>query len=85
MAPRLDFKGQNTLSGSHALHAYAAKCPPQLVRYALRYYSKPGETVLDPMAGSGTTLVEAKLAGRNALGFDIDPLARLIAEVNALI
>jgi DNA modification methylase len=81
MPPQLDFNGQNTLKGTHGLHTYAAKCPPQLVRYGLRYYSKPGATVLDPMAGSGTTLVEAKLLGRRALGFDIDPMARLITEV----
>ncbi len=49
--PNLDFDGHDTRSGAHALHPYAAKCPPQLVRYGLRYYSKPGETVLDPMSG----------------------------------
>src|SRR5215470_9917715 len=64
-------------------HVYAAKCPPQLVRYGLRYYSKLGETVMDPMAGSGTTLVEARLLGRNVIGYDIDPLARLIAQVKS--
>lgn len=79
----LNFDGCNTLYATHGLHAYAAKCPPQLVRYGLRYYSKVGETVLDPMAGSGTTLVEARLTGRNAIGYDIDPLARLIAEVKS--
>ena len=83
--PDLDFAGHNTLYATHGLHAYAAKCPPQLVRYGLRYYSKPGETILDPMAGSGTTLVEARLQGRNAIGFDIDPLARLIAQVKATV
>jgi hypothetical protein len=79
----LDFEGSNTLYGTHCLHAYAAKCPPQLARYCIRYYSKVGETVLDPMAGSGTTLVESRLLGRNCLGFDIDPLARLISEVKS--
>lgn len=41
----------------------------------------PGETVLDPMNGSGTTTLEAYLRGRRALGCDIDPLAVRIARV----
>jgi DNA modification methylase len=79
----LDFSNQNTLYGSHGLHPFAAKCPPQLARWAIEHFSKAGETVLDPMAGSGTTLVEARLLGRNALGMDIDPLARLLSEVKS--
>jgi len=79
--PELNFEGHNTLYATHGLHAYAAKCPPQLVKYGLTYYSKRGDTILDPMVGSGTTLVEAKLLGRNGIGFDIDPIAKLIAEV----
>jgi DNA modification methylase len=81
--PDLDFTTHNTLYATHGLHAFAAKCPPQLVAYGLRHYSRPGETVLDPMAGSGTTLVEARLMGRHALGYDIDPLARMIAQVKS--
>lgn len=81
--PKLNFDGQNTLYATHGLHAYAAKCPPQLVNYALKYYSKPRNIVLDPMMGSGTTLVESKLLGRHSIGTDIDPLARLIAEVKS--
>jgi hypothetical protein len=79
--PNLDFSGADTSAATHGLHAYAARCPPQLVRYGVRYYSRRGETVLDPMMGSGTTLVEAKLLRRLGIGIDIDPLARLIAEV----
>jgi DNA modification methylase len=78
-----DFSGHNTLYATHGLHPYTAKCPPQLVQYGLQHYSGCGETVLDPMVGSGTTLVEARLMGRHAIGFDIDPLARLIAQVKS--
>lgn len=83
--PELNFEGHNTLYATHGLHAYAAKCPPQLVKYGLTYYSKRGDTVLDPMVGSGTTLVEARLSGRNGIGFDIDPVAKLIAEVKCTV
>lgn len=79
--PDLNFDGHNTLYATHGLHAFAAKCPPQLVKYGLRYYSKPGELVVDPMVGSGTTLVEARIMGRHGIGYEIDPLARLISQV----
>lgn len=65
----------------HALHAFAAKFPPQLPNRFIQELTQPGETVLDPMAGSGTTLVEAILSDRNAIGIDIDPLAILISKV----
>ena len=41
----------------------------------------PGSTVLDPFAGSGTTLVEARRAGHRALGYEIMPPAALAARV----
>ncbi|MEM2939410.1 MAG: DNA methyltransferase [Candidatus Bathyarchaeia archaeon] len=47
--------------------------PPQMARNIIIRYSKPGETVLDQMCGSGTTLIECKLLGRNAIGVDINP------------
>lgn len=77
----LNFDGHNTQYATHGLHSYAAKCPPQLVRFGINRFSRPGETILDPMAGSGTTLVEAKLLGRCAIGYDIDALACLISKV----
>lgn len=83
MAIDLDFAGQKTAYATHGLHSFAAKFPPQLARWGIESFSRPGEVVLDPMAGSGTTLVEARLLGRHALGVDIDPLARLIGRVKA--
>jgi DNA modification methylase len=45
-------------------------------------YSKPGEWVLDQFLGSGTTLVEAKLLNRNAVGVDINPQSIYLSEKN---
>lgn len=44
---------------------------PMIVRI-IKMSSKPGDTILDPFAGSGTSLVAAKILGRNGIGFDID-------------
>ena len=45
-------------------------------------YSNPGDWVLDQFMGSGTTLVEAKLLNRNAVGVDINPQSVSISETN---
>lgn len=79
----LTFTGSGHLYATHGIHAFAARCPPPLVDWAINSYSNRGDVILDPMAGSGTALVEACLLGRRALGADIDPLARLIARVKA--
>src|SRR5262245_29357283 len=79
----LDFGPAGHLYATHSLHAFAARCPPPLVDWAIGRYSQPGDVVLDQMTGSGTTLVEAALLGRRAWGADIDPLARLIAKAKA--
>lgn len=55
----------------HRLHPYLGKFIPQLVEVFLRKYFLPGQTVLDPFCGSGTTLVQANELGVNAIGYDI--------------
>ncbi|MGD0920352.1 MAG: DNA methyltransferase [Terriglobia bacterium] len=77
----LDFHQAASNYASHALHAFAAKFPPQLPRVFIEGLTEKGETVMDPMMGSGTAIVEAFLCGRRAVGFDIDPLALLICRV----
>jgi DNA modification methylase len=79
----LDFGAGGHLYATHALHAFAARCPAPLVDWVIQRFSTKGDIVFDPMVGSGTTLVEACLLGRRARGADIDPLARLIAKVKA--
>lgn len=55
----------------HRLHPYLGKYVPQLVEIFLRKFFAPGETVLDPFAGSGTTLVQANELGIHAVGYDV--------------
>ena len=75
----LGFHGSNGSHGTHGWHPFPAKFPPQLAQFFIEGLSEPGDTFLDPMCGSGTALVEAQRLGRQAIGCDIDPLARLIS------
>ena len=63
--------------GSWATHSpkYRGNFAPQIPRNIIEMYTEKGDSVLDPMAGAGTTLIEAKLLVRNALGLDINPKA----------
>ncbi|WP_431909935.1 TRM11 family SAM-dependent methyltransferase [Amycolatopsis thermoflava] len=53
--------------------AHPAKMLPAVAAHAIRHYTRPGELVFDPMAGAGTTLVEAIDAGRRAVGVEYEP------------
>ena len=67
---------------THGLHEYRGKFFPQLVRALMNIAQLDyGATVLDPMCGSGTTLVEARLSGRNSLGIDMNPLSVFMSDV----
>jgi DNA modification methylase len=77
----LDFQGKTTDYASHNFHSFPAKFPPQLPAIFIEKLTRPGEIVLDPMMGSGTTILEAYLSGRKSIGIDIDPLSVLITKV----
>jgi len=77
----LDFHDFDSLYASHNFHSFPAKFPPQLPRLFIDHLTRPGDIVLDPMMGSGTTLVEARIANRHAIGFDIDPISILLTKV----
>ena len=59
---------------THAIFAYPAKFIPQVVRYAINTYTKEGDWIIDPFAGSGTVGVEAYLCKRNAVLLDLNLL-----------
>jgi hypothetical protein len=65
----------------HRFHSYCARFPSEIVETALGKYAKPGESILDPFCGSGTTLVAALAHGRKAVGADIDILAGMLSQV----
>ena len=59
-------------SGAHTA-GYWGNFIPQIPHQMMRRYTRPGDWVLDPFAGSGTTLIEARRLGRNALGVELQP------------
>ena len=61
--------------GEWATHTprYRGNFAPQVPRNIILNYSREGDTVLDPMVGSGTTLIECKLLHRRGIGIDINP------------
>jgi DNA methylase len=65
----------------HRLHPYHGKFIPQLVEVLLDRYLEPGDHVLDPFAGSGTTLVQALESGLDATGMDIAAFNCLLMRV----
>ncbi|HWQ15752.1 MAG TPA: DNA methyltransferase [Roseiflexaceae bacterium] len=66
-------------SGVHTA-AYWGNFIPQIPHQMMRRYTRRGDWVIDPFAGSGTTLIEARRLGRNALGVDLQPAAAELAR-----
>jgi hypothetical protein len=65
----------------HRLHPYLGKFIPQLVEVLLSRYFRPGGRVLDPFAGSGTTLVQSLESGLDAAGADVAAFNCLLMRV----
>lgn len=66
---------------THGLHKYPAKFFPELPKWLIQKYSKPGDKIIDPFSGSGTSNIEALLLNRNSVGIDVDPFARFMSKV----
>jgi len=70
-----------TTAFTHDYHRYPAKFIPQIVSKLIGDYAPGGNQIIcDPFGGCGTTLVEAKLLGHKSIGFDINPVAKLITQ-----
>lgn len=80
-----DFRTADTKRYTHCFHPYPAMMIPQVASRILDEFGKNSKLLFDPYCGTGTSLVEANLRGINAIGTDINPLARLIAKVKTTI
>ena len=67
---------------THGLFPYRGKFHPQLIKGLLNILGvEKGETILDPMAGSGTANIEAALMGINSYACDISPFCQFMTTV----
>ena len=65
--------------------SHPAKMAPALARQAIENYTSPGDVVVDPMCGIGTTLVEAAHLGRDSFGIEYEPRWAALAEGNVAV
>ena len=75
-----EWKDQQRLWG-HRLHpmcSYLASFPAALTHAFIARYSRPGDVVLDPFSGRGTTPLQACAEGRIGVGNDLNPFAHLL-------
>ena len=72
---------RSTTQWTHGYHRYPAKFLPNVVKKIIEDYAPQNGIIADLFAGCGTTLVEAKVHGRNSIGTDINPIATLITRV----
>ncbi|MBK8171212.1 MAG: hypothetical protein IPK60_12820 [Sandaracinaceae bacterium] len=68
---------------THGFHSYPARMHPEIARLIIPELTRRGEIVVDPFCGSGTVLVEARVASRQGFGVDLNPLGLRLAEVKA--
>lgn len=78
-------KAKIVASTNRLFNKYPTRYISAVPRFAINRYSNPGDYVLDPFCGSGTSAIEAMLLGRNAVSVDIDPFARLLIKVKTTI
>ena len=75
-----EWKAQQRLWGHsfHPMCSYLASFPAALAHAFIARYSRPGDVVLDPFSGRGTTPLQACAEGRIGVGNDLNPFAHLL-------
>lgn len=73
--------GERVSGFTHDFYNYPARFSPLLARELISQFSRPGDLILDPFMGGGTTLIEAKLMDRYSVGCDISTLSSFLTNV----
>ncbi|MCD8904221.1 hypothetical protein K2V56_01920 [Staphylococcus chromogenes] len=74
------YKSRQWGNSWHSLCSYQGKLKPSIAHFLIKNFTKPGETVLDPMCGVGTIPFEASLQGRIGIGNDLSNLAFVVTK-----
>ena len=67
----------------HTMCSYHGMFPARLAHYFVQKYSEVGDVVLDPFSGRGTTVLQARMSGRQVIGNDLNPLAYVLTRAKA--
>ncbi len=82
LADALLASGYSYTSGkTHNFYHYPARFSPDIARCVVEHFSEPGEVVIDPFMGGGTSVIEALTVGRRVVGVDINSLAHFVTAV----
>jgi DNA modification methylase len=76
----LEIASNNVNRYTHGFFKYPCKFIPHIPRWAIKKYTSERDTVVDPFAGSGTTLLESVILKRNGLGIDFDNFSHLLCK-----
>lgn len=72
--------GRSATGLTHNFYRYPASMSPYVAREVILQYTRPGDVILDPFVGGGTSIVEAVAVGRRAIGIDLNPIATFVTS-----
>lgn len=76
------FSSYSYVAGStHGFYHYPARFSPAIARAVIDLFSEPGDWILDPFMGGGTSVIEGLASGRKVAGVDINTLAHFVSQV----